>query len=71
MKIVRAIAAALLAVFFAVVVSACEHKGPAERAGEKVDNAAQTARDKAEDMGDKAGDKAEDMGDKAEDATDK
>ena len=41
-------------------VTACEHKGPAERAGEKIDNAAE-----------KAGDKMQERGDKVEDATDK
>jgi len=40
--------------------------GPAERAGEKVDDAAEDAGDKLED----AGDKMEDAADKAEDAVD-
>ena len=40
--------------------------GPAERAGEKIDDAAEDVGDKMEDVGDKA----EDAADKAEDAVD-
>ena len=58
----------LTALLFGVV--ACEQKGPAERAGEKIDNAAEKAGDKLEDASDTAKDKLEEMGDKIEDATD-
>lgn len=44
----------------AAALSGCEEKGPAEKAGEKVDDALE-----------KAGDKIEDAGDKVEDALDK
>lgn len=59
----------VLAVLFALGLTACE-KGPAETAGEKIDNAAETAGDKIEDATDNAGDKLEEAGDKIEDKTD-
>jgi hypothetical protein len=57
----------------ALAMTACERKGPAERAGEKLDHAADTiknggeepARDKLQDEADKARDKANDAADKA------
>lgn len=60
---------AALALLFAIGLSACE-KGPAEAAGERMDNAAETAGDKIEDATDNAGDKLEAAGDKIEDKTD-
>ncbi|WP_020167570.1 MULTISPECIES: hypothetical protein [Methylotenera] len=60
---------AALALLFAVGLTACE-KGPAEKAGEKMDNAAETAGDKIENATDKAGEKLEEAGDKIEDKTD-
>lgn len=58
-----------LALLFAIGLTACE-KGPAEKAGEKMDNAAENMGDKIEDATDKAGDKLEEAGDKIEDKTD-
>lgn len=46
-------------------------EGPAEEAGEAVDEAADDAKDTAEEAGDDAKDAAEEAGDKIEDATDK
>lgn len=60
---------ASLALLFAFGLTACE-KGPAEKAGEKIDNAAENAGDKIENATDKAGDKLEAAGDKIEDKTD-
>jgi hypothetical protein len=57
-KLGRAVMALWLA-GAALSVTACEHEGPAERAGKKVDNAAE-----------KAGDAVEDAGDKVKDAVD-
>jgi hypothetical protein len=51
---------AILSLATALCVVACEKKGPAERAGEKIDNAV-----------DKAGDAVKDTGDKMKDAVDK
>ncbi len=60
---------AVLALLFTLGLTACE-KGPAEKAGERIDNAAENAGDKIEDATDKAGDKLEEAGDKIEDKTD-
>jgi hypothetical protein len=43
--------------------------GPAENAGEKVDQKAEEAEQASEDAAEKAGDKAEEAGDKVEEAT--
>ncbi|MDX2165783.1 MAG: hypothetical protein SF182_01920 [Deltaproteobacteria bacterium] len=51
--------AALWLTAAALSISACEHEGPAERAGKEIDRAAE-----------KAGDKIEDAGDKVKDAVD-
>lgn len=58
-----------LALLMTIGLASCE-KGPAETAGEKIDNAAENAGDKIEDATDNAGDKMEEMGDKIEDKTD-
>lgn len=62
---------AALATFLILGVTACDKKGPAEQAGENIDNAAENMGDKLEDATDDAGDKLESAGDKVEDATDK
>ena len=49
-----------LAAGLALTLSACEQEGPAERAGEHIDNAVGAAGDKIE----QAGDKIEEAGDK-------
>ncbi|MFV3074259.1 hypothetical protein [Niveispirillum fermenti] len=46
-----------------LALAACDNKGPAERAGEKIDDAAERAGDQLED----AGDKIEDRLDRARD----
>jgi len=58
MKLNRGIATAVLLGFVMAGLSACEKKGPAERAGEAVDNAVK-----------KAGDAVKEAGDKIKDAT--
>ncbi|MGK4001779.1 hypothetical protein WMF31_04075 [Sorangium sp. So ce1036] len=45
-------------------------EGPAEQAGEAVDDAARDAKDEAEDAAESTGDAAEDAGDEIEDKTD-
>jgi len=57
MKRNSAIAAALVLGVALTGLAACE-KGPAEKAGEKIDNAAKKAGDKIEDAGDKIKDAA-------------
>ena len=55
MKVNSGIATAILLVFAIAGLAACE-KGPAEKAGESIDNAAKKAGDKMEDAGDKVKD---------------
>lgn len=62
---------AALATFIILGLTACDKKGPAEQAGENIDNAAENMGDKVEDATDNAGDAVESAGDKVEDATDK
>lgn len=61
----------ILAVLTVMVVSlaACEKKGPAEAAGEKIDNAAEKAGEKIDHAADKAGEKLNEAGDKIKDKT--
>lgn len=63
---------ALSTLVFTTVIglSACQEKGPAEKAGENIDNAVEEMGDKIEDATDGAGDAIEDAGDKIEDKTD-
>ena len=63
------ISIATLTLLLAMGLTACE-KGPAEKAGEKIDNAVENAGDKIEDATDSAGQKLEEAGDKLEDKTD-
>jgi polyhydroxyalkanoate synthesis regulator phasin len=67
--------ATLLALTFTLLLSACEEKGPAEKAGEKVDEMMEKtgkkiddAVDGGEDLIDEAKDKANEVGNKIEDA---
>lgn len=45
------------------LISGCDREGPAEKAGEKIDNAAEQIGDKAEDAGEAARDKMQEAGD--------
>jgi hypothetical protein len=58
------LAAALL------VAGGCEREGPAEQAGEQIDETAGEIQDKAEAAGDEAMDSLEEAGDKIESVTD-
>ncbi len=67
----------LIAAAFAlpVLVTSCKEKGPAEKAGEKIDDAldqrpGEKVKDAAEDVKDAAKDAAEDVKDAAKDAAD-
>lgn len=56
----------------AVAMAACSHhekpaEGPAEQAGEKVDQAGRDTKNAAQDAGDKAGEKTEEAGQKMKD----
>ncbi|MFZ7126713.1 MAG: hypothetical protein ACOWWM_11230 [Desulfobacterales bacterium] len=58
----------LLALVF--VLAACEQEGPAERAGEKIDEAAETTAEKMEDAGEAVEEKAEEVKEEAKKAAD-
>jgi predicted small lipoprotein YifL len=60
---------AFVALMF-VGLAACDKQGPAEEAGERIDDSAERMGDKMEDATDNAGEKMEDAGDKIEDKTD-
>lgn len=63
-----ALSALLLTTF--IGLTACQEKGPAEKAGESIDNAVENMGDKIEDATDEAGGKLEEAGDAIEDKTD-
>lgn len=52
----------------ALILTGCE-EGPAEQAGENLDNAVENAAENAEDAVENAGDAAENAGDAVQDAT--
>lgn len=54
-----------------LALTACDNKGPAERAGEKIDDAAEKAGEKLEDARDKAGDAVDDLRAKTDEAMEK
>ena len=54
----------------AVILQGCEEQGPAESAGERLDNAAENLGDNVDDAGDNLRDAADDAQDAAEDAAD-
>lgn len=58
--LMRKLGLALLMALMLGGVVACEDKGPAEKAGENIDNAVDDAGDSVEDMGDDIQDSAED-----------
>ena len=66
---INKLSVAALTLLMVVGLTACE-KGPAEKAGERMDNASETMGDKVENATDNAGDKLEAAGDRIEDKTD-
>ena len=70
-KMLKKLLSAVCVSLMVMGLVACDKQGPAERAGEKMDNAAERAGDKIENATDKAGEKMEDAGDRIEDKTDK
>jgi hypothetical protein len=65
-KISSALFALLLALGGGVALTGCEEQGPAEKAGEKIDDAVEDAGDKI----DEAGDSVEEAADEVEEETD-
>ena len=73
MKGRNAIASAVVALLLGAPMMGCsshEHKGPAQKAGAKVDDAIESTGDAAKKAGDKVGGAAKKAGNKVEDATD-
>jgi hypothetical protein len=60
---VKNIALALSATLAIALVGCTERDGPAERAGERIDDAVSDARDRIEDAGDEVREAAEEVGD--------
>ncbi|MDT8384336.1 MAG: hypothetical protein RRB22_07970 [Gammaproteobacteria bacterium] len=60
MKPVQIVSAALVVIALFVALPGCEKQGPAEKAGESIDNAAEKAGDKIEEAGDAIEDKTQD-----------
>jgi hypothetical protein len=58
----------LLVVVLIGAFVACEQEGPAEQAGEQIDEAVEEAGDQMEEAGDAIEDKADEMQEKAEEA---
>jgi hypothetical protein len=65
----------IILVFFSCMIivsfTACKKEGPAERAGEKIDEAVEKAGEKTKDAVEKAGDKIEEAGEKVKESTKK
>lgn len=59
MKMNSGVAAAIFLSFAVAGLAACEEKGPAQRAGEAIDNAAEKAGEKIEETGDRIKDAVE------------
>ncbi len=66
---IRNAPALALILFAAVFAYGCEKKGPAEKAGEKIDDTMSEALEKAEETNEKIQDAAEDMREKIEEAS--
>ncbi len=71
MKPGKSLAMLMLAAAVGFGLSACEKKGPAERAGEKIDKAVEEAAEKAGETGKKIGDAAKETAEKVEKTFDK
>jgi len=71
MDATRKLVILLLVVGLGFGIGACERKGPAERAGEKIDKAVEGAGDKVEQAGEKVGGAAEEAAEKVEEKTDR
>jgi hypothetical protein len=53
MQLFKTLAVALCASLYLITLVGCEQEGPAEKAGKKIDRAADDAGDEVEDAGDK------------------
>lgn len=70
-RILKNIALICCILGLSMVFQACEQEGPAEKAGEKVDNTMEDTQKSLEDAGEKVGDMIEQGGEKLEEAGEK
>lgn len=68
MKTLKKILVLLCGLAFLTSFSACKEQGPAETAGEKIDEAVEQTQEKMEDAGDTVREKAEEVGKSIEEA---
>jgi hyperosmotically inducible protein len=61
---------ALTLIVMTLAFTGCDQQGPAEKAGEKIDQSMDSMQEKTEEAGEMAMDKLEEAGDKIEGATD-
>lgn len=66
----KRLALILSVAYFTAVAGGCSEQGPAEEAGEQIDETMEETKEKAEEAMEEAGDKIEEMGDKVEENTD-
>lgn len=71
MNTVKKIIALLCGLMLVLFIAACEDEGPAEKAGEKIDNAVESTQESMEEAGDKLEEQMEEAGDKIEETGDK
>lgn len=69
-KITSALFALLFAFGGGAMLTGCEEQGPAEEAGEEIDEAVEDAGDEIDEAAEEAGDAVEDAADEIEDETD-
>jgi len=67
-NLIRKFAVVLAALFLSFALSACEEEGPAEQAGEAVDDAAEQTSEAVDDAMEKTGEAMDDAAEKMEDA---
>ena len=71
MSILKKIILVLFSCMIIVSFAACKKQGPAERAGEKIDEAVEKAGEKIKESTEKAGNKIEEAGEKVKESTKK
>jgi len=71
MSILKKIFLVFFSCMIVVSFAACKKEGPAERAGQKIDETVEKAGEKTKEAVEKAGDKIEEAGDKVKESTKK
>lgn len=71
MSILKKIILIIFSSMIIVSLAACKKEGPAERAGQKIDETVEKAGEKIKESAEKAGDKIEEAGEKVKESTKK